>query len=353
MEQKMKHSARIKKILALHFNRENGTPYWLEKQKQLGFNVAEEIASVHDFHRIGIMDINALRTRPLEDFLPRSIVSGKPEVILSETAGTTGPPCRRIFTQQEFNTAFVHPWLKAVERFQFPQGGCWLFVGPGGPHIIDRAARAMARAVGSMEPYTVDCDVRWIKRQKKNSLGFNVYMDHVLDQAMNIIETQPIDTLFTTPPLLVSLAERMKPGQRSSIRGIHTGGLALSNSTANNLRHLFSEAVILPGYGNSLFGVTFPASFREKDTFIVEDDSLLLQLAPLPENAGVEQDITTAINPGERGRIIVHRLDPSFLILNLPERDTAVLTPLAGNKTGLQSIEPLRSVTPMERQGVY
>ncbi len=349
----MIQSAQIKKILAIHFNHENGTPYWLEKQRQLGFNVQEEITGVHDFHRIGIMDINALRTRPLEDFLPHSILSRKSELILSETAGTTGPPCRRVFTQQEFNNAFVFPWLKAVERFQFPQGGCWLFVGPGGPHIIDRAARAMARAVGSLEPYTVDCDVRWIKRQKKKSMGFNIYLDHVLDQAMNIIENQPIDTLFTTPPLLVSLAERMKPGKRSAIRGIHTGGLALSGDTWKKLQHLFSEAVILPGYGNSLFGVTFPASSREKEFFVVEDDSLLLQLAPLPENAGTGQDITTGINPGQRGRIIVHRLDPSFLILNLPERDTAVLAPLTENKTGLQSIEPLRSVTPMERQGVY
>lgn len=345
----------INKILASHFDPDGGTPYWLERQEALGFDVAAEICHLDDFHRLGPMDVEELRCRPLSDFIPRKLHGELASLLLSETGGTTGDPCRRVFSGAEFDKAFVLPWQDAVSKHNFPCQGTWLFVGPGGPHIIDRAARAMARAVGSLEPFSVDCDVRWIKRQAPGSLGFKLYMDHVLSQAMNIINHQQIDTLFTTPPLLLELAQRMEDQQRQGIRGIHTGGLALTADNRFEVQRLFPQAVILPGYGNSLFGVTFPEVDNDKkgDVFVAGDDSLWLQLAPLPSASHELQDLRTIIEPGQRGRVILHRLDPSFLIVNLPERDTAVACSVGDDALGLADIKPLEFVTPQDRQGVY
>ena len=362
----------ITNILALHFHPEQGSPFWLERQQQLDFNVRDEIRSRQDFHRLGPMDITALRTRPITDFIPRALHRDLSAYLLSETGGTTGDPCRRVFSPQEFHDAFIAPWLKAVAEHNFPKGGRWLFVGPGGPHIIDRSARAMARSLGSLEPFTVDCDVRWIKRQAKGSMGLKLYLDHVLAQAANIIRQQEISTLFTTPPLLVALAEVMRPDQKEQILGIHTGGMNLEPQTALELQTHFPHAVLLPGYGNSLFGVTFPqisdgqgsgseAESRaprtpermQDDVFLVQDPALWLQLAPIPENEQAAQDLITGVAPGQRGRVILHRLDPSFLILNLAERDTAVAVACAKGEIGLSRIAPLQFATPLDRQGVY
>lgn len=353
----------IRTVLALHFDPNQGSPYWLERQHQLGFDVCREIRSCEDFHRLGPMDVTALRTRPITDFIPRSLHRDLPSYLLSETGGTTGDPCRRVFSPQEFDNAFIGPWLKAVHEHGFPRQGRWLFVGPGGPHIIDRSARFMARSLGSLEPFTVDCDVRWIKRQAKGSMGFTLYMEHVLAQAMNIIGHQQIDTLFTTPPLLVALAALMRPEDRQRIQGIHTGGMHLDALTAGELRAQFPRAVILPGYGNSLFGVTFPVVWDEQhtpppeladeDTFSVGDPTLWLQLASIPANEQAPQDLRTCVEPGQRGRVIVHRLDPSFLLINLAERDTAIAVPCPNGDTGLACIEPLAFATPGDRQGVY
>ena len=352
----------IKKILALHFHPEQGSRYWLERQQKLDFDVREAIRSHQDFHRLGVMDIEALRTRPITDFIPRAMHRNLSSHLLSETGGTTGDPCRRVFSSEEFHDAFIGPWLKAVAEHNFPHGGRWLFVGPGGPHIIDRSARAMARSLGSLEPFTVDCDVRWIKRQAKGSMGLKLYMDHVLAQATNIISHQEIDTLFTTPPLLVELARIMNPAQKERICGIHTGGMNLDLQTARELQDHFANAVILPGYGNSLFGVTFPTQMenknedglrKEEDIFQVQDPALWLQLAPIPNNEHSGQDLTTCVNPGERGRVILHRLDASFLILNLPERDTALAVACPDGELGLSRIAPLQFATPLDRQGVY
>jgi len=378
----------IKKILALHFHPETGTPFWLERQRLLGLDVRETISSREDFHLLGVMDIAALRTRTITDFIPRALHRDLASHLLSETGGTTGDPCRRVFSPEEFHDAFITPWLKAVTAHNFPHGGRWLFVGPGGPHIIDRSARAMARSLGSLEPFTVDCDVRWIKRQAKGSMGLKLYMDHVLSQAANILSHQKIDTLFTTPPLLVELARIMSAPQRERIRGIHTGGMNLDPQTARELRGHFANAVILPGYGNSLFGVTFPiikeggginenrAEARPavtpqsgcrsdlnptnalqqqggEDVFQAQDPALWLQLAPIPEDEHAAQDLRACVAPNERGRVILHRLDPSFLILNLPERDTAIAVACPDGTLGLSGIAPLEFATPLERQGVY
>ncbi len=348
-------STYIKEILAIHFDREHGTPYWLERQESLSFDVVAEICSRDDFHRLGVMEISELRSRPLIDFIPRRFHGGLSALLLSETGGTTGDPCRRVFSTAEFEKAFLLPWQDAVNKHGFPQNGTWLFVGPGGPHIIDRSARAMARAVGSLEPFSVDCDVRWIKRQAPGSMGFKLYMDHVLSQAMNIISHQHIDTLFTTPPLLLDLAQRMAEEQRQRIRGIHTGGLALTAATSCKVQELFPHAVILPGYGNSLFGVTFPVGDKkgEEDVFVAHDDSLWLQLAPIPADCHEDQDLRTMVQPGQRGRVILHRLDPTFLIINLPERDTAMARDMGDGALGLADIAPLEFATPQDRQGVY
>ncbi len=353
----------IATVLALHFDPVGGSPFWLERQQQLGFDVRREIRRREDFHRLGPMDVDALRTRPVTDFVPRSLHKQLAKCLLSETGGTTGDPCRRVFSPQEFDSAFIGPWLKAVNDHHFPRQGRWLFVGPGGPHIIDRSARYMARALDSLEPFTVDCDVRWIKRQVKGSIGFKLYMDHVLAQAMNIIDHQQIDTLFTTPPLLVALAGLMNAGQRERIRGIHTGGMHLDSQTAGELRTQFPQAVILPGYGNSLFGVTFPVRWEpalapppgleQEDVFHVGDPALWLQLAPIPASEQTPQDLLSCVQPGQRGRVIVHRLDPSFLIVNLAERDTAIAVVCPAGEIGLACIEALAFATPKDRQGVY
>ncbi len=348
-------SNHIKEILALHFDPAHGTPYWLERQEALGFDVAAEICCREDFQRLGIMEVEELRRRPLTDFIPERFHAELSTLLLSETGGTTGEPCRRVFSPAEFNRAFVLPWLDAVHKHGFPRNGTWLFVGPGGPHIIDRSARAMARAVGSLEPFTVDCDVRWIKRQAPGSLGFKLYLEHVLSQAMNVINHQQIDTLFTTPPLLTELGRRMNKDQRQRICGIHTGGMALSVGSRPALQQRFPQAVILPGYGNSLFGVSFPLFTGDggEDVFVPRDDSLWLQLAPLPATSQARQDLCRLVPPGQRGRIILHRLDPTFLIINLPERDTAIARERGDGGQGLTDIAPLAFATPTDRQGVY
>lgn len=328
-------------ILDIHFSPDNGTPYWLDCLKKHGMQ-RSDFQTLEDLQQLGPMDVEAMRTRPITDFIPRTLHSQMGKMVLAETGGTTGDPCRRVYLPVEFHTAFVKPWLQAVDGFHFPLKQTWLFIGPSGPHIIAQAARAFARATDSLEPFSIDCDVRWIKQQQVDTMGHTLYMDHLLNQALNIITQQNISVLFTTPPLLLALAARMTKEDRLQITGIHTGGMTQDTETSRQLAVLFPSAIILPGYGNSLFGVAFEKEqiTNESSTFFVQDPNLRIQLIPLPEHAQEEPQLTKTVANGERGRVMFHRFDQSFLIINMLERDTAIQV-IKDGEQGMQCIEGL------------
>lgn len=350
----------IEEIIATHFDPRTGSAFWLEQEKKLGLEARKEITGCESFHLFGPMDTEALRTRPLLDFIPKRFHNELPSMILAETGGTTGAPIRRVYLPNEFSAAFVDSWERATALRGFPRGGNWLFVGPSGPHVIGQSARAMARSLGSLEPFSVDCDVRWIKRQGAGSLGFTLYLDHVLDQAMNLIHTQSIEVLFITPPLLLALAERMSDAQRERIRGIHLGGMALTATDSETIRRqLFPQAVVLPGYGNSLVGVLFehtPPLPGESPTYVVDDQALWLQLIAFQEDSQPDAtDLATTLKPDQRGRVVAHRLDPSFLLLNMVERDTACYAAPTGERDQcvVTAVEPIRPLVSTKSEGVY
>ena len=342
----------LETILNLHFDPKEGSTHWLELLRQKGLHRRD--LSLETLHLLGPMDMDALRHKPISDFIPQSLKGQMGTMMLAETGGTTGSPCRRVYLEQEFQAAFVDPWRAAVQRFHFPQGGCWLFVGPSGPHIIGQAARAFARATGSLEPFAIDCDVRWIKQQQPQSMGYRLYMDHLISQAMNCINQQEITSLFTTPPLLLELGAEMSIGQRQRIHGIHTGGMSQDNETTGKLVALFPHAVILPGFGNSLCGVCFEREQQpgEPSVFYPSDPALDLRLIPLPVQEGEQPRLTEIVAEGERGRVMFHRFDQSFLLLNMLERDTAMRVVTHGRE-GFTDVQPVSFDQQKNMAGVY
>src|SRR5205085_4064732 len=140
------------------------------------------------------------------------------------------------------------------------------------------------------------------------SLARQRYLDHITDQASDILEREEIAVLFTTPPALVALGQRLTDRQREVIRGIHCGGLSLTAEAVNDFRAMFPNAVFLAGYGNTLFGVLMEVADGHRtalDYFPLTDR---VRFAVVPDG------------PGERGRVVFHRLDESCLLVNVRER---------------------------------
>jgi len=352
-------NSRLKRIIALHFDPQKGTPYWLEKASSLGVNAANEINSIADLECLGMMNEKDMSSRPVEDFIPASLLEQRTELVISETGGTTGDPKYSVFRDDEFHAAFVQPFMSAAERINFPENKNWLFAGPTGPHIIGKAARACARAWGAPDPFCVDFDPRWAKTLIAGSFAHSRYLKHLEDQALRIINTQNIGIIFSTPPVLKGLGEKISRKKREAVLGIHFGGLPVAAELRAELCSLFPNAVMLAGFGNTLLGMMPELCFdpAEGISYYPHGTRIILKVVKEVTEKGKYPEPAP---PGQRGRVMVHRFDESQLIVNLLERDTAISVSPPDKSaehgfilSGIRDPEPVKTKTKKISSGFY
>lgn len=302
---------RLTQIMRLHFDPDAGAPFWLEQRGRLPLDPLRDVHTVADLDRFPPFDREALAARPVTDFVPRRFHDRLQEFVVCETGGTTGPPARTVFRQDEFHEAFIAPFVAAAALTAFPRDGQWLFIGPSGPHPIGKAARLCAAALGALDPFSVDFDPRWARRLEPGSLARRRYAEHVAEQAEAILATQRITVLFATPPVLSALGAALPERIRAAIRGVHLGGMA---GDAEFWRLLTSEwfpnAVALSGYGNSLAGMCPQVRL---------DPARPAEYFP----HGARLHLGVRGPAGARGPVFFHRLDESCFLPNMIERDEA------------------------------
>lgn len=347
---------RLRHVLDLHLDPRGGSEFWLERQRGAGFDFRREIRDMSDLPRLGTMTPDALGSRCLSHFVPRSLHGTRRDWILAQTGGTTGRPAWTAYRSDEFDEAFVAPFLSAAAHVGFPRGLPWLYVGPSGPHIIGRAAIALARGTQSGEPFMVDFDPRWAKKLPPDSFAAQRYVEHVVAQALDVLAREQVGVLFTTPPLLEALAARMGDAARDQIRGVHYGGMRVAPDLLNAAQtEWFPRAVHLSGYGNTLFGccLELTASPGRTPAYFPWGERLCFSVHPIDRGKEAAPQL-----PPSRGRVAFTRLDETMLLVNMLERDEAALVqcpseaPAGFALPGLHDPGPTREATPVAA-GLY
>jgi hypothetical protein len=351
---------RLQSILELHFHPRHGSSYWLRRQSKLGWNVVDRVRSVEDLWLLGAMPMDDLRRFSVREFIPRCFHNRWHEFIVGETAGTSGSPAATAYRTDEFEAAFVEPFLRVAQHCRFPRALPWLWVGPSGPHVIGKAVRMLAQRTGSCDPFSVDFDPRWAKKLAPGSMGRSRYLDHVTEQALEVLRREEIGVLFSTPPALSALAQRMSDAQREAIRGVHYGGMSIAPESMNEFRLMFPNAVHLAGFGNTLFGVLMEISDRPRQTmdYFSLSDRVLFDV--IDWNDRIEAGELRSSGRGQCGRVMFHRLDESCLLIGVVERDEAerVRPPahalsLGVHGDGLRDPAPPAGLNGKLRLGIY
>jgi thienamycin biosynthesis protein ThnN len=355
---------RLHDLLALHFHPEHGSEYWLRRQERLGWDVRDRVRTLDDLWLLGPTPLADLRRFPLRSFIPRALHRQAPRFVIGETAGTSGTPLTTAYRDDEFQAAFIDPFLRVAEATGFPQGEPWLWVGPSGPHIIGKVVRELARQTGSMDPFSVDFDPRWAKKLAEGSLASRRYLDHVAGQALEVLRRQEVGVLFITPPALAALTEQLTDRERDSIHGIHYGGMSLTADTVNDFRTAYPHAVHLAGYGNTLFGVVMETADvpRQHLDYFPLGERVEFHVVDWP----AEEETTSAVWPprrlerGQVGRVLFHRLDQSCLLVGVVERDeaeriapNAEAVSLGGFADGLRNPRPPAPLAGRLQLGLY
>lgn len=354
---------RLRELLALHFHPKHGSEYWLGRQERLGWKVCDRVRTLDDLWLLGPTPLADLRQFSLRAFIPQAFHRQGPHFIIGETAGTSGTPLSTAYREDEFQDAFIEPFLRVAEATGFPRGEPWLWVGPSGPHIIGKAARELARQTGSMDPFSVDFDPRWAKKLAEGSLARQRYLDHVTSQAVDVMEREEVGVLFITPPALAALTERLTDRQREAIRGIHYGGMSLTAEMVNRFREAYPRAVHLAGYGNTLFGVVMEVAdaARQNIDYFPLSERVRFEIVSWSDRTDASGDWPPRrLQRGQRGRVLFHRLDESCLLVGVVERDEAErLAPseaalaLGGNVDGLRNPQPPALLASRLQLGLY
>jgi hypothetical protein len=116
---------RLQDLLGLHFHPQWGSSYWLRRQEDLGMDICDRVRTLDDLWLLGPMPLPDLRRFPVRDFIPRALHGQWPRFVIGETAGTSGEPCATAYRDNEFQAAFVTPFLRVAEATGFPRGEPW------------------------------------------------------------------------------------------------------------------------------------------------------------------------------------------------------------------------------------
>jgi len=345
----------VREIVQWHFDPATGSPFWIERAKQFTFDPLTDVKGFADLHRFGLFEDEWLRGGPVRRWVPKAYAD-KP-VYVFETGGTTGVPKSRI-NVDDFRIDY-ELFSETLPDDKFPKGSNWLMLGPSGPRRLRLAVEHLAQHRGGI-CFSVDLDPRWvIKLIKKGwSEHLQAYKDHVIDQAVTILQAgHDIRCMFTTPKLLEALALRLESMgttiRKIGITGIFSGGTEFTPQW-NRFAHeeLLDGAYMTPTYGNTLMGLAASAPSGPHNGYKIS------YYAPQPR-AVIEvvdfDDENKVVEYGETGRVKLTTLTKEFFVPGFLERDEGEREPPCEKYPwdGVSGVRPYRGFASTTTVGVY
>lgn len=308
--------AHVRETVQWHFNPETGCPFWLDYASKLDFDPRKEIGGYQDLKILGHFEDNWLRGGPVRKWMPKALANEP--VYVFETGGSTGVPKTRI-NMKDYQKDY-EIFGDTLSDDGFPKGADWLMLGPTGPRRLRLAIEHLAQHRGGIA-FFVDLDPRWVNKliKRGNHAELELYTEHVIGQALNILRAHDnIRCLFTTPKLLEALCQKINL-KKIGIKGIFCGGTEM-----NAQFHRFAREELVPGidfvptYGNTLMGLAVNKPFDPADNYAIiyypPSPRAVFELVN-PENPEEPVDY------GQTGRVMLTTLTNEFFMPRFLERD--------------------------------
>jgi phenylacetate-coenzyme A ligase PaaK-like adenylate-forming protein len=347
--------AHVRETVAWHFDPDNGTPFWLDRARELRLDPRREVHTFDDLKKFGEFNDEWLRGGPVRRWLPKAY-KDRPAYVF-ETGGTTGIPKSRVVVD-DFRIDYELFSASLPDAF-FPRGANWLMLGPSGPRRLRLAVEHLCQYRGGI-CFCIDLDPRWVvkclkKGQTDQALA---YQEHCIDQTLTIFSANhDIRCMFATPKLLQALAVRLEKDGKTvggvGIKGIFCGGTEMTAQWARFMieEYLGPDVYLAPTYGNTLMGLAASELPRPPDFKIT-------YYAPQPR-AVVEvvdfDDANRVVGYGHPGRVKLTTLTKELFMPNFLERDEGEREPPSAKYPwdGISGVRPFRGVAATTTVGVY
>ncbi|MFC4148108.1 hypothetical protein ACFO0M_17790 [Micromonospora mangrovi] len=341
---------RVRRLLRWHFDPETGSTFWLQQRAKLDFDPLTDVNDAAGLLRFPDLT-DELRHVPVDELIPRGLRGTGFQVY--ESGGTSGAPKRIV--DREYRRRLLSWAMGRLRAHHIPEPANWLHLGPTGPHVFAYDCSRYA-ALGKGMFHTVDFDPRWVKKLVASGDVDIVkrYVRHLLDQAAEVLRSQPIKVLSTTPPLIEAIcadAELHALVERN-VETIIWAGTSFSSESLRQVEELFfPEKTIVGIYGNTLMGVAPQRPRRH-------DDTHLCVFEPYAESVRIDvvDDDGAVVEYGQRGRVRLSLVSEEMFLPNVIERDTAVRVEPAdhGAVDGLAEVGTVAAVGDVRViEGVY
>ena len=311
--------AYLRAAIAWHFGADTGSPYWLRTAKDLDFNPLTDITAFTDLRLFPNL-VDELRGVPAKDLIPRGYGAPPPLPQIFESGGTTGAP-KRTVQLPDWIAQTVQWHVEDFSAGGFVSGRGLLSLMPGGPHGVGYFSRLVSERLGSIF-FPVDLDPRWVKKLVARGAGTEVaaYVEHVIEQAKFILQSQDIGNLHATPPLLEAIArdDDVVELVNRTVRYILLSGAHVDLDTLDLLREIFPGATITMAFGSTMILSQAVTRTTDDDSFIFDPRSPYVVFWVIDPVTGEQ------VPYGERGQVVMNHISKGMFIPNNLERDTAI-----------------------------
>jgi hypothetical protein len=307
--------------MAWHFGEDTGSAFWLRVKPGLPFDPVADIETFDDLRRFPNL-VDELRHVPVEDLIPRGYGSPPPVPQIFESGGTTGAPKR---------TAQLPDWVEQVTVWQtedfldggFVPGGGFVCLMPSGPHGVSYFSRRICDRLGSVF-HPIDLDPRWVKKLAARGATREVadYVDHVIEQARWILQTQNVTNMHATPPLVGAIARNDSDVAlvARKIRWLLLSGAHVDADTLDVMCDMLPDTTIAVAFGSTMI-------LSQARTRVIETDCRSFAFDPRSPYVTfrvVDPATGEPVPYGERGQIVMNHVSKGMFIPNNLERDSAV-----------------------------
>jgi phenylacetate-coenzyme A ligase PaaK-like adenylate-forming protein len=338
--------AYLRAAMAWHFGEDTGSPFWLRTAQTLNFNPLTDINAFTDLRLFPNL-LSELRSVPVEDLIPRGYGSRPPVPQIFESGGTTGAPKR---------TVQLPDWVAQVVDWQtedfaaggFLRGQGFLCLMPSGPHGVGYFSRLVSERLGSVF-HAIDIDPRWVKKLAARNAASEVaaYIDHVIEQAVFVLQTQHVANLHTTPPLLAAIArdDSVVDLVNAKIRYLLLSGAHVDADTLDLLRDIFPNATITMAFGSTMVLSQAVTRTTDEDSFVFDPRTPYVVFRVIDPATGDQ------VPYGQRGQVVMNHISKGMFIPNNLERDEAIRMPGPAGQLS-DSVSEVRPVASFEGEAV-
>ena len=337
--------AYLRAAVAWHFSEDTGSPFWLRMAQTLNFNPLTDVNTFADLRLFPNL-LSELRKVQVEDLIPRGYGSVPPVPQIFESGGTTGAPKR---------TVQLPDWVAQVVDWQtedfaaggFLRGQGFLCLMPSGPHGVGYFSRLVSARLGSTF-HAIDIDPRWVKKLAARDATSEVaaYIDHIVEQAVFVLQTQHVANLHTTPPLLEAIArnDHVLDLVNAKIRYLLLSGAHVDVDMLDLLRDIFPNTTITMAFGSTMV-LSQAVTRTDGDTFIFDPRT------PYVVFWVIDPDTGEQVPYGQRGQVVMNHISKGMFIPNNLERDEAIRMPGPAGQLS-DSVSEVRPVASFEGEAV-